>query len=240
MTIKYGTARVLVKIKKQVSSQESMEKIGALINSIFCKGDWIEYHKSHKRKGYVFSPLILIKDGSKSHMQETNHVGDTCEFIVYSNNYDLLPLIETKISDNDSFEVLDVTLDTVEWNSPVKRLVVKTPIMMREYGKLMVISKNSSEEEKQEYLDVLNKKIKQDFEYINEQELPDGYTFVKDIVDYRAKSIPYNGVKLVGTRCKLVVENDILSRIVTNHIVTHGIGEKSSLLGAGSVILKEY
>mgnify|MGYP001550042761 FL=1 len=42
MTIKYGTARVLVKIKKQVSSQESMEKIGALINSIFCKGDWIE------------------------------------------------------------------------------------------------------------------------------------------------------------------------------------------------------
>ena len=55
-----------------------------------------------------------------------------------------------------------------------------------------------------------------------------------------AKDIKYNGVKLVGTRCKLVVENDILSRIVTNHIVTHGIGEKSSLLGAGSVILKEY
>ena len=241
MKIEYGTAYVVVKMKQNLNKLDSLEKIGALINSVFCKNnEWLKFHKSRRRKGYTFTPLNLFEGNERGFVQEVSEAGKTYQFMVNSNNFELLQLIEKELSDNDIFEIVDVFIDLTEWESNIKYLNIKTPILLREFGEIKFLNRDSSEVEVKEYLDILNKRIKQDYEYVTKQTLPNGYEFIKGIDKYSAVSITYKGIKLIGTRCLLSVENDIMSRILAEHVVTHGIGEKSSLLGAGSVILKNF
>lgn len=241
MKIEYGTAYVVVKMKQDLNKLESLEQIGALINSVFCKNnEWLKFHKSRKRKGYTFTPLNLFDGNERGFVQEISETGRTYQFMVNSNNFELLQLIEKELSDNDIFEIVDVYIDVTEWENNIKYLNIKTPILLREFGKVTFLNRNSSETEVKDYLDILNKRIKQDYEYVTEQTLPNGYEFLKGVSKYNAVSIAYKGIKLVGTKCLLSVDDDIVSRMIAEHVVTHGIGEKSSLLGAGSVILKNF
>lgn len=240
MSIEYVQATVKVQVKEALTQPEYGRAIGKLINVIFSdKANWTAFHKSRQRKGYTFSTLINDKKGMITFDVEAQ---DFCSFYVYSQRQDLMNLLENKLFGNDQFEVLDVVVDHVKWRGPVKALQVKNPLLLKDdqHGqrKVYLLRETSTMAEKEDYLNFLNQTIKNDFEYITKNKLPENYQLIQEITQPRVAHYNENGKKLLGTKGLFKIEPSFVGELVAQHLVTHGIGNKSSYLGAGSVILK--
>lgn len=240
MSIKYIQATVKAQAKTPLTQPEYGRAIGKLINVVFSdKKDWTAFHKNRQRKGYTFSTLINEQKGMVTFDLQAQ---DFCSFYVYSQRQDLMNLLENKLFGNEQFDVLDVVIDHVTWRGPVKTLQIKNPLLLKDdqqgQRKVYLLRETSSPSEKQAYLNFLNQTIKADFEYITKKKLPDNYQFVQEISQPRVAHYSENNKKLLGTKGILKIDPSFVGELVTQHVVTHGIGNKSSYLGAGSVILK--
>ena len=240
MDISYLQARVSVEVKKELTQPQFGRAIGQLVNVVFSdKGKWTAFHESRKRKGYTFSSLMNDKI-SNGYFQVDE--GDHCHFLVMSQNQDLINLLENQLFESDCFKVLDVVVDQVIWKGDVGRIQVKNPLLLKDdrsnKRKVYFLRPTDSDEVKQEYLAYLNQTILSDFEYITGEKLPINYRYVLDIKNPRLAHYDENGKKLIGTKGTFKVDTTILGKLITQHLVTYGIGNKSSYLGAGCIILK--
>lgn len=241
MNITYLYATISVTVKKPLTQSQIGKAIGQLINGIFSDdGEWTKFHKSRKRKGYTFSSLF--NDNLANGYFDVAK-GDFCKFYLYCNNVELMNLIENKLFESDYFKVNDVIIEEKVWKGHVSAIQVKNPLLLKDRrngaNKIYVLRDKDSEETKQEYLDYLNHFIKEDFEYITGEVFPENYRYIKEIRNPKvAHYEEENGKKLIGTKALFIIDTSLMGKLITQHLVTHGIGNKSSYLGAGSVILK--
>ncbi|MFV0559582.1 MAG: hypothetical protein ACK5NA_02575 [Enterococcus sp.] len=240
MNIRYNRAVVKVKTKKSMVQADYGQAIGKTINKVFSdNGKWTSFHKSRKRKGYTFSTLINDKTGYVTQHMETNAYGT---FYLYAEDLLFLQRVEDCLFESDFFKVLEVGIDTLEWKGPVKQVKIKNPLLLKnsenEKRNVLLLRETSTQSEKEEYKAFLNKIIQEDFEYITKEKLPDAFEYVVDIFEPKVAHYNIGEYKLLGTKCNLAIDQTILGKTVTQHLIHYGIGNKSSYLGAGSLILK--
>lgn len=240
MDITYLRATITVKAKRHLSQNDFGKAIGQLINVVFSdKGKWTEFHTSRKRKGYTFSTLYNEKISNGYFKVDE---GDIAQFYLFTENVNLINLIEENLFESSIFKVLDVIVDEVIWKGPVKSIQVKNPILLKDDSsgerEIYILKPQDSKEKKEKYIAFLNRYIKSDFEYITGEQLPSDFKYIIDVINPKVGHYNENNKKLIGTKGTFIVDSTLLGKIVTQHLVTYGIGNKSSYLGAGSIILK--
>lgn len=240
MEITYLRAMITVQAKEDLLQPEFGKAIGQLINTVFSdKGKWTAFHKNRKRKGYTFSSLMNEKIANG--IFEIKN-GEVASFYLFSHNIELINLLENNLFENNFFKVLDFVTDTMTWKGPVTAIQVKNPILLKDDSngerKIYVLRSTDSEKEKHRYLDYLNHSIISDFEYITGESLPSNFRYILDVKNPKISHYSENNRKLIGTKATFTIDTSLLGKLITQHLIAYGIGNKSSYLGAGSIILK--
>lgn len=235
-THSYGELTVTVKLKQELKQGDSLEKIGMLLNSCFTKSPkWRDFHKKHVSKEYTFSNLI---DCESDTLNSISKKDSTCKFKVTSTNFELLNLFETRCWGSDYFYVLDTLITTKESFALIETLQVKNPILMfsKPEGTIEKLTKESSEEEIEKYLNNLSKKTVSSYNFMKNKNLPIELNIFKTVKKQKTAHISYKGVKLLGTTGSFEIKDDDISQEIARYVLTSGFGNKSSLLGAGCVV----
>ncbi|MGX7058597.1 hypothetical protein [Vagococcus humatus] len=240
MDITYFQASVSVRVKENLTQNQFGKAIGQLINVVFSNSEeWTRFHESRERKGYTFSTLTNEKIANGYFKADK---GDVCQFYIFSGNQDFMNLLENCLFESDQLKVLDIIIDHKTWKGAVPTIQVKNPLLLKDDSsgqrEIYFLRPTDSKEKKEEFLRYLNQFIKADFEYITGERLPENFTYILDIKQPKIGHYEENGIKLIGTKGHFLVDTSILGKLITQHLMTHGMGIKSSYLGAGSIILK--
>lgn len=220
-------------LQQDMHHSETRQHIGFFLNCCMEEDKWLcDLHTSRKYKHYVFNNLYPIEsDGIYKK-------GRVYLFRIRSTNQTFAEKMQRILrKGNHHFQVLAVELKVIK-TPMIEELITITPIIVTVDGKPW-LPKNHSLMVLQEKLEANGIKKYKDF---TGKDIPRDHNFIKMI--HLGSRVPiathYKGIKLLGHKMTIKINEDALSQEIGQLLLGSGIGEKNSSIGAGYCYAKYF
>lgn len=229
----YYELKIKVILNEDINYNDAPYKIGIFINNAMLNNSLLK--KVHEEKIYKYVYDTFYPREETGIYQK----GKNYEFRLRSLNLHLLNKLAIALYNHNysGIKASDIDLNVHELNE-IKELYTVKPVIITINNKPWLKNNSSIEDLKKRLNDNLDKKLKQ-FEG-NLWTGEDNYSFIKEIniLNRVPMKYYYKGIKLLGNKVKIIVNEDEFSQRKALMAIGLGLGEKGSSLGAGFCIYK--
>lgn len=216
---------ITVLLKKDLYYQAVQEEIGIFLNRSMLKNDNLKkFHRETRLKGYVYSGLYPVEK-TKIYSK-----GNVYVFRLRSLDENFIRTMEICIRGqrDNVFQVI----------SGEKRLWTKGVIQELHSITPFFITVDDSPWLQEDDFDLLIKRLQINAEkkyrdFIQEDIETNQFVQRIELLNYKPMAVRYKGIKLLGHKAKIIVNNDDDAQRLAYTVLGSGLGEKNSAVGGG-------
>lgn len=227
----YYELKIKVLLNADIHFNDTPYRIGVFINNSMLNNSLLK--KVHKEKMYKYVyDTFYPREEDGVYKKDKKY-----EFRLRSLNLQLLNRLAIALYNHSYYDIkaIDIDLNVHELNK-IKELYTVKPLIITIDNKPWLKNNFSIETLKKRLNDNLDKKLKQFEKDLEKRE--DDCSFIREIevLNRVPMKYSYKGIKLLGSKVKIIVNEDEYSQKKALMAIGLGLGEKGSSLGAGFCI----
>lgn len=222
----YSQVKITAFLKRNIKFTQSGEVIGKIISKAMLLDEELKTMHKNREYKYVYNNLYPVE---KTGIYEEGRV---YIFNIRSFNKKFISKIKKLLSkvDSEFMRILAVEENLIK-QKHITELYTMTPVIVTVNNKPWLLNDGDLMLLQKRLQDNLEKKYKEIFG----QELDTKQSFIQgiEILNKKPMAFEYKGIKLLGNKVKVVVNEDEQSQKLAFIATGMGLGEKGSSVGAG-------